>query len=234
MKKIRTSYSYKNSFKQPIYYVIYSDLVNNVSNWKKSEHSHPFSEIVFVKKGRGQVVINGNRSVLSDSRLSGAIIGLTLSTKADEIYLALAESMVFGTRAIVENYRKNGIDVDKIVLAGGIAEKSDFVTQLFSDILNMPVCKAGSSQAGALGSAIYASVAAGADNGGYDDLRKAALCMGSLKDKVFTPDPIRLKAYDKLYAVYSELYEKFGREGKIMHTLKEIAKESTDENNRCD
>ncbi len=61
MKKIRTSYSYKNSFKQPIYYVIYSDLVNNVSNWKKSEHSHPFSEIVFVKKGRGQVVINGNR-----------------------------------------------------------------------------------------------------------------------------------------------------------------------------
>lgn len=45
MKKIRTSYSYKNSFKQPIYYVIYSDLVNNVSNWKKSEHSHPFSEI---------------------------------------------------------------------------------------------------------------------------------------------------------------------------------------------
>lgn len=177
---------------------------------------------------------NGNRSVLSDSRLSGAIIGLTLSTKAEEIYLALAESMVFGTRAIVENYRKNGIDVDKIVLAGGIAEKSDFVTQLFSDILNMPVCKAGSSQAGALGSAIYASVAAGADNGGYDDLRQAALCMGSLKDKVFTPDPSRVKAYDKLYAVYAELYEKFGRDGKIMHILKEIAKESTDENNRCD
>lgn len=61
MKKTRNPYIYKNSFKQPIYCVIYSDFVSNVSNWKKSKHSHPFSEIVFVKKGRGQIFINDQK-----------------------------------------------------------------------------------------------------------------------------------------------------------------------------
>lgn len=46
-------------FKDPVYSVLYSGAINNVSDWKKSEHSHNFSEILFVKKGRGQVVING-------------------------------------------------------------------------------------------------------------------------------------------------------------------------------
>lgn len=176
---------------------------------------------------------NGNRSILSDSRLSGALIGLTLSTTVEEIYRALAEAIVFGTRRIVENYRNKGIDINGIVLAGGIAEKSEFVSQLFSDILMMPVRKAGSPQAGALGSAIYASVAAGSEKGGYDDIRTAALAMGSLKEKVYTPDPERAERYDKLYAIYKTLYGIFG-EGKIMHRLKDISGGKGNESNRCD
>ena len=42
----------------------------------------------------------GNRSVLVDGRLSGAIVGLTLATTAPEIYRALLESTAFGTRTL--------------------------------------------------------------------------------------------------------------------------------------
>lgn len=48
-------------FKDPIYKIIYSGAVNNVSDWKKNMHSHDFSEIMYVKKGRGQIIINDKK-----------------------------------------------------------------------------------------------------------------------------------------------------------------------------
>lgn len=48
-------------FKEPVYTVLYSGAVNNVGDWKKNEHSHNFGEILFVKKGRGQIRINGEK-----------------------------------------------------------------------------------------------------------------------------------------------------------------------------
>ncbi len=40
---------------------------------------------------------NGNRSVLSDSNLTGCIFGLTLQTKHEDIYRAYLEATAFGT-----------------------------------------------------------------------------------------------------------------------------------------
>ena len=48
-------------FKEPVYTVLYSGAVNNVGDWKKNEHSHNFGEILFVKKGRRQIRINGEK-----------------------------------------------------------------------------------------------------------------------------------------------------------------------------
>ena len=47
---------------------------------------------------------SGNRSVLVDHELSGVVVGLTLATKPEEVYLALLESTAFGTRKIVESF----------------------------------------------------------------------------------------------------------------------------------
>ena len=60
---------------------------------------------------------NGNRSVLSNYNLSGAIIGLTLHTKTEEIYRALVEANIFGSRKILENYKNNGVAIDAIYAA---------------------------------------------------------------------------------------------------------------------
>src|SRR5262249_3066017 len=47
---------------------------------------------------------NGNRSTLGDADLSGLILGLTLATRAEDVYRALIESTAFGTRVIFEAF----------------------------------------------------------------------------------------------------------------------------------
>ena len=49
---------------------------------------------------------SGNRSVLVDHELSGLVLGLTLTTKPEQIYRALFEATAFGTRKIVETFLK--------------------------------------------------------------------------------------------------------------------------------
>ena len=51
---------------------------------------------------------NGNRSVLVDHELSGLIVGLTLATRAEDIYRALVEATAFGTREDPRRLRRRG------------------------------------------------------------------------------------------------------------------------------
>ena len=51
---------------------------------------------------------NGNRSVLVDHELSGLIVGLTLATRAEDIYRALIEATAFGTRKILDAFAGGG------------------------------------------------------------------------------------------------------------------------------
>ena len=68
----------------------------------------------------------------------------------------------------------------------------------------------GSPQTPALGSAISAAVAAGADAGGHASFEMAQERMSSLKEKRFDPDPSARPIYDELYALYRELHDAFG------------------------
>ncbi len=169
---------------------------------------------------------NGNRSVLVDADLTGCMLGMTLSTKPEEIYRALIEATAYGTRMIVENFRDNGIEVEEFYASGGIAVKNEMAMQIYSDVLNMPVKIAGSSQGPALGSAIFASVAAGKENGGYDSVFEAARRLGKVKDKYYSPIKENAEVYDRLYAEYKKLHDYFGRgENNVMKTLKKIKSE---------
>ena len=166
---------------------------------------------------------NGNRSVLCDPDLNGLLIGMTLKTKPEDIYRALIESTAFGARVIIENYEEHGVPVKKLVACGGIAGKNPFLVQVFSDVLKREIHVAGSKQSGALGSAIYAAVAAGSRAGGYDCVRDAAGHMSSAEGRVCRPDAGRSAQYDKLYAEYKLLHDLFGRGGNdVMKRLKKL------------
>ena len=67
---------------------------------------------------------NGNRSVLVDAELGGLLVGLTLQTRAPEIYRALIEATAFGTRVIVDAFRSAGVAVDRMVACGGLPERN--------------------------------------------------------------------------------------------------------------
>lgn len=169
---------------------------------------------------------NGNRSVLVDADLTGCMLGMTLSTKPEEMYRALIEATAYGTRMIVENFRDNGVEVEEFYASGGIAVKNKMAMQIYSDVLNMPVKIAGSAQGPALGSAIFASVAAGKENGGYDSVFEAARRLGKVKDKYYSPIKENAEVYDRLYAEYKKLHDYFGRgENNVMKTLKKIKSE---------
>lgn len=166
---------------------------------------------------------NGNRSVLVDVDLTGLFLGMTLTTKPEELYRALVEATAFGTRKIVEAFRENGVGVDEFFAAGGIAQKSAFMMQIYADVLNMDIKITASSQAPALGSAIFASVAAGSNRGGYDNVAEASSAMGRIKDTIYRPIPENAAVYDKLYAEYTILHDYFGRGGNdVMKRLKQI------------
>lgn len=169
---------------------------------------------------------NGNRSVLVDVDLTGMILGMTLQTKPEEIYRALIEATAYGTRMIIETFRESGVAIDEFYASGGISQKDPMTMQIYADVINMPIKIAGSDQGPALGSAIFASVAAGAENGGYDSVYEAARVMGKVKDKIYYPVEENVKTYDKLFSEYRTLHDYFGRgDNDVMKRLKKIAKD---------
>ena len=165
---------------------------------------------------------NGNRSVLVDPNLSGMIVGQTLRTRPEEQYRALLEATAFGVRRIRDSFIDSGIEVTEYIAAGGLI-KNSFLMQIYADVLDMPISVATTEQAGALGSAIFGAVAAGA----YDSTADAAAAMGAKQDAAYEPDPGRSEAYNTLYAEYLELHDYFGRgANEVMHRLRKIARKA--------
>ncbi len=159
---------------------------------------------------------SGNRSVLVDHELSGAILGQTLATRPEEIYRALIEATAFGTRMIIETFTASGIPVSELIVAGGLLQNR-LLMQIYADVTGLPLSVIGSDQGPALGSAVHAAVAAGA----YPDIRAAATAMGSVNRDAYQPIPANAAAYDLLYDEYRELHDYFGRGANdVMHRLK--------------
>ncbi len=160
----------------------------------------------------------GNRSVLVDHRLSGAIVGLTLATTPPEVYRALIEATAFGTRVIIDTFSAAGVRVDELIMAGGLL-KNELFMQVYADVMRRPLGVIGTDQGPALGSAIHAAVAAE----GYRDVPEAAAAMGSMHRDVYRPDPASADVYDELYAEYVTLHDYFGGGGnEVMHRLRDL------------
>jgi len=167
---------------------------------------------------------NGNRNTLCDQQLTGLILGLTLHTSQADIYRALIEATAFGARRIIDQIGQYGVDIAEIVCCGGIAEKNPMLMQIYADVLNRKIRTSSSSQACALGAAIFGAVVAGV----HPDAETAQLHFCRFNESVYTPEPNAVNTYCELYALYSELYDGFGRPnhcseyGWIMKKLLEI------------
>jgi L-ribulokinase len=186
-------------------------------------HSYIAQRMMRLAPGENGIIaldwLNGSKCPLKDARLSGMFVGVDINTCPEHIYRAIIEGMVFDTRCLIEEYGDAGIVIDSFYGVGTIAERNPFITQLYADILKLPVYVAGTSKTPALGAGIIAATVSGA----YGDIGEAAAAMSKLKQTVYTPNPEAVAVYDGMYAEYKKLRAYFSVENaSVMHNLKDI------------
>lgn len=150
---------------------------------------------------------NGNRSILSDSHLTGSIFGLTLQTPYEMIYRAHIESTAFGTKMIMQQFENNNIPVHTVYAAGGIPIKSELLVDIYANVLNKEIVVIDSSNATALGAAMLGANVGGA----YASLKEA---VQQMKQPIYyrkQPEPEKVKQYELLFQRYKSLHDLLGK-----------------------
>lgn len=145
--------------------------------------------------------MNGRRTPDANQRLKGAIAGINLGTDAPRIYRALVEATAYGSRAIVERFRAEGIRIDGAIAIAGVARKSPFVMQTCANVMDMEIEVPAGDQAVALGAAMFAATAGGV----HATIDEAQRVMSSGTERVYRPEPEQAKRYHALYAQYVRL-----------------------------
>ena len=160
---------------------------------------------------------NGCRTPLMNAELSGLMIGMTLTTTPTDIYRAILESLCYGTRTVLETFRRGNAQLHRLVLTGGLAERNPLLMQLVADITGLRVDVPEVSQASARGVAMHGAVAAKV----VPDFAAAVVRYGAKNVKAFEPRTAAQAIFNDLYAIYSELSASLG-DARVMQQLKAL------------
>lgn len=165
--------------------------------------------------------LNGCRTPLMDGRLSGAMLGLTLATRPEQLYRAMIEGTAFGVRWIVDTLTAGGIAVESYVAAGGLPSRSPLLMQIYADVLGRPIALAEAEQSVALGAAILGALAAGPEVTGHATMASAIQAMARQRtDLRYEPNLANHAAYDRLYGLYRRLGASDGTLAQVMRELR--------------
>ena len=168
---------------------------------------------------------NGDRTVLVNPNLRGVTLGWNLqSTAQDELFAAI-EGTAFHTRVILDRMAGHGVDIKRVINAGGIPQKNDALNRVYANVLGRPVLVPSKSVV-SLGSAIFAFMAAGT----FKTIEEAQdkICPSH---RAFLPDEAAQRIYADLYPLYSKLYFALGQRasdglGDILPSLIRVAASS--------
>ncbi len=147
--------------------------------------------------------MNGRRTPDASQLVKGTISGINLGSTAPMVFKALVDATAFGSKAIVDRFIENGIEIRQVIALGGVAKKSKFVMQTLSDVLDMPIKVASSDQTCALGAAMFAAVNAGL----YKTVELSQKAMGQGFEIEYHPIPENVRQYKSLYERYLKLGE---------------------------
>ena len=125
------------------------------------------------------------------------------STAQDELFAAI-EGTAFHTRVILDRMAGNGVNIKRVINAGGIPQKNDVLNRVYANVLGRPVLVPSKSVT-SLGSAIFAFLAAGTFKTIEDAQKRSAR-----PNRVFEPDKAAQGVYEELYPLYSKLYFSLG------------------------
>lgn len=129
-----------------------------------------------------------------DTETAGAILGLRLTTKKDEILKSLLEGVAFEMRLNVELMEQSGMTIREFRVTGG-GSRSLKWSQLKADVLNRPMKIVDLKEAGCFGAACLANMA---DTGESVQIRNDGTTL--------IPDPEKSAYYGERFKLYKELY----------------------------
>ena len=169
---------------------------------------------------------NGDRTILVNPNLRGITFGWNLqSTAQDELFAAI-EGTALHTRIILDRMAEHGVQIKRVINAGGIPQKNNVLNQVYANVLGRPVLVPSKSVT-SLGSAIFAFLAAGI----FKTVEEAQdkICPSHA---VFAPEAGAQKIYDTLHEMYREIYFTFGQPAKtklggVLPTLIRLAQSSS-------
>src|SRR6266705_3316462 len=148
---------------------------------------------------------NGDRTVLVNPNLRVITLVWNLQTTAQDELFAAIEGTALHTRVIFDRMETNGVQVKRVINAGGIPQKNEVLNRVYANVLGRPVLVPTRSVT-SLGSAIFAFLAAGT----FKTIEEA-------QDKIcppyrsFEPDHSEQRVYEDLYRLFSRLYFAFGK-----------------------
>ena len=129
-------------------------------------------------------------------------VGMNVSHTRKHLARSIYEGIAFCHRYHAEKLLATMSKAPRAIRLSGGAAKSPVWTQMFADVMQLPVETVAADEAGALGCAIAAAVAAGE----YGSLSEAIEKMTVISEPVL-PDPQRKAIYDKKYCLYLRTIE---------------------------
>jgi xylulokinase len=144
--------------------------------------------------------LTGTGSPFNDPLARGAIVGLSMGTRREDIVKAILEGVTFEMALNIKHLRQAGVEISALRAIGGGARSPTWL-QIKADIMNMPVVALQESEATSLGAALLAGWATGR----YASLQEGIAATVRVK-QAFEPDKDRAAYYAERFAVYERLY----------------------------
>ena len=144
--------------------------------------------------------LTGERTPHPDPLARGAFIGMTSRHDRDHMTRAVLEGVAFGLKDSFTLIDQAGLPEQFEVRISGGGAKSPIWQQIIADVLGAPLVNINTTEGGAFGAAILASVAAGA----FDDVASACETMIQTGDKVAVGGDA--DTYAERYDIYRSLY----------------------------
>ena len=143
----------------------------------------------------------GNRTPYRDPDLRGAILGLSLWHDRAAIYRSAVEAIALGSANVVAGLVDEGVDIDRLVLAGGIC-KNPLWLKTTIDAVGLPARVVRDDNLSLVGAAVSAATALGQ----FDDIGAASSAFAA-PASVVDPDPAAHDRFLEMLALYREATE---------------------------
>lgn len=155
-------------------------------------------------RGTGLLALDywmGNRTPYRDARLRGAMLGFSLWHDRPTIFRACVTAISLGSANVVFDLERQGVRIDRLVLAGGIMQNPLWLSATI-DAIGKPVRIATSDNLSLYGNAVASAVGLGL----YGSLTEAAGCL-SAPFETRHPDPENHVHYLEMLRTYREATE---------------------------